>query len=91
VAGYATITPPASPFSLGLRLETFKDDGGTRLGFGKVRANEFTITPAWKFGKNFVVRPEVRYDWVDQPIFNDDNGTLKKSQGTIGVNAIFVY
>jgi len=37
------------------------------------------------------VRPEVRYDWVDQPIFSDDNGTLKKSQGTIGVNAIFVY
>ena len=91
VAGYATITPSASPFSLGLRLETFKDDGGTRLGFGKVRANEFTITPAFKFGKNFVVRPEARYDWVDQPIFNDDNGALKKSQGTIGINAIFVY
>jgi hypothetical protein len=91
VAGYAVITPAASPFSLGVRLETFKDDGGTRLGFGKVRGNEFTITPAFKFGKNFVVRPEARYDWVDQPIFNDDNGTLKKSQGTIGINAIFVY
>jgi hypothetical protein len=91
VAGYATITPPTGPFSLGLRLETFKDDGGTRLGFGKVRANEFTITPAFKLGKNFVVRPEARYDWVDQPIFNDDNGSLKKSQGTIGINAIFVY
>ena len=91
VAGYATIAPTASPFSLGLRLETFRDDGGTRLGFGKVRANEFTITPAFKVSKNFVVRPEARYDWVDQPIFSDDNGTLKKSQGTIGINAIFVY
>jgi putative OmpL-like beta-barrel porin-2 len=91
VAGYATITPAASPFSLGLRIETFKDDGGTRLGFGKARANEFTITPAFKFGKNFVVRPEARYDWVDQAIFADDNGPNKKSQGTIGINAIFVY
>ena len=91
VAGYATITPPASPFSLGLRLETFKDDGGTRLGFGKVRVNEFTITPAFKFGKNIVVRPEARYDWTDQTIFNDDNGALKKSQGTVALEALWVY
>jgi hypothetical protein len=91
VAGYATITPPASPFSLGLRLETFKDDGGTRLGYGKVRANEFTITPAFKFGRNIVVRPEARFDWVDQPVFSDDNGTFKKSQGTVALEALWVY
>jgi hypothetical protein len=91
VAGYATITPTASPFSLGLRLETFKDDGGTRLGFGKVRANEFTITPAFKFGKNIVVRPEARWDWTDQPVFSDDNGGLKKSQGTVALEALWVY
>jgi hypothetical protein len=91
VAGYATITPTASPFSLGLRLETFKDDGGTRLGFGKVRVNEFTITPAFKLGKNIVVRPEARYDWTDQTIFNDDNGSLKKSQGTVALEALWVY
>jgi hypothetical protein len=91
VAGYATITPPASPFSLGLRLETFKDDGGTRLGFGEARVNEFTFTPAWKFGKNIVVRPEARWDWTDQPIFNDDKGALKKSQGTVALEALWVY
>lgn len=91
VAAYATITPPSTPLSLGLRIETFKDDGGTRLGFGKVRANEFTITPAFKFGKNIVLRPEARYDWVDQPIFNDDNGVLKKSQGTVALEALWVY
>jgi hypothetical protein len=91
VAGYATITPTASPFSLGLRLETFKDDGGTRLGFGKARVNEFTITPAFKFGKNIVVRPEARYDWTDQTIFNDDNGSLKKSKGTVALEALWVY
>lgn len=91
VAGYATITPPASAFSLGLRLETFKDDGGTRLGFGKARANEFTVTPAFKFGKNVVLRPEARWDWTDQPIFSDENGTLKKSQGTVALEALWVY
>jgi hypothetical protein len=91
VAAYATITPPASTFSLGLRLETFKDDGGTRLGFGKARANEFTITPAFKFGKNIVVRPEARYDWTDQPIFSDDKGVLKKNQGTVALEALWVY
>ena len=44
-----------------------------------------------KFGKNIVFRPEARWDWTDQPIFNDDNGTLKKSQGTVALEALWVY
>jgi len=90
VAGYAKISTP-SPFSLGLRAETFKDDGGTRLGLGKARANEFTVTPSFKFGSNFVVRAEGRYDWVDQAVFLDDKDVAKKNQATIGLNAIWVY
>jgi hypothetical protein len=90
VAGYAKISTK-SPFSLGLRAETFKDEGGTRLGLGKVQANEFTITPTLKFGSNFVVRAEGRYDSVDDEVFVDDKGTPKKSQGTVGINFIWVY
>ena len=90
VAGYAKISTK-SPFSLGLRAETFKDEGGTRLGLGKVQANEFTITPTLKFGSNFVVRAEGRYDSVDDEVFVDDKGAPKKSQGTVGINFIWVY
>ena len=90
-AGYAKISPPG-PFSLGLRAETFKDEGGTRLGVGEARVNEFTITPTFKFGSNFVLRAEGRYDHSsDVDVFEDDRGILKKGQGTIGLNAIWVY
>jgi Putative beta-barrel porin-2, OmpL-like. bbp2 len=89
-AGYAKIST-TSPFSLGLRAETFKDNGGTRLGIGEARVNEFTITPAFKFGSNFVVRAEGRYDSSDSSPFLDDKGIAKKNQATIGLNAIWVY
>lgn len=89
-AGYAKIST-AGPFSLGLRAETFQDNGGTRLGIGKARVNEFTITPAFKFGSNFVIRAEGRYDSADVATFEDDAGLPKKGQGTVGLNAIWVY
>ena len=90
VAGYAKITTPG-PFSLGLRAESFKDEGGTRMGIGEARVNEFTITPTFKFGSNFVVRAEGRYDSADVEVFEDDLGVPKKSQATVGINAIWVY
>jgi hypothetical protein len=90
VAGYAKITTP-SIFSLGLRAETFKDDGGTRLGIGQARANEVTLTPTFKIAEHFVVRAEGRYDWVDQAVFTNRDGATKKNQATLGINGIFVY
>ena len=89
-AGYAKIST-TGPFSLGLRAETFKDNGGTRLGLGEARVNEFTITPAFKFGSNFVLRAEGRYDSSDVLPFENDKGVPKKGQGTVGLNAIWVY
>jgi hypothetical protein len=89
-AGYAKIST-SGPFSLGLRAETFKDEGGTRLGIGEARVNEFTITPSFKFGTNFVVRPEFRYDTSDSEPFFDDKGLAKKNQATVGINALWVY
>ena len=90
VAGYVKITPPGI-FSLGLRAETFKDEGGTRLGIGETRVNEFTVTPTFKFGNNFVLRAEGRYDSADVDAFEDDRGVAKKGQATLGINAIWVY
>ena len=89
-AGYAKIST-SGPFSLGLRAETFKDEGGTRLGIGEARVNEFTVTPTFKFGTNFVVRPEFRYDTSDSEPFFDDKGLAKKNQATVGINALWVY
>ena len=91
VAGYARFGP-ATGLSVGLRAETFKDNGGTRLGTGtKITANEFTITPTYKFSSNFVVRAEGRYDSGDSPIFTDDKGKPTKNQATLGINTMFIY
>ena len=90
VAAYARIST-SGPFSLGLRAETFKDNGGTRLGIGEARVNEFTLTPTFKFGSNFVLRAEGRFDNSDVLPFENDKGIAKKGQGTIGLNAIWVY
>jgi Putative beta-barrel porin-2, OmpL-like. bbp2 len=92
VAGYVKISPDPK-FFVALRAETFKDEGGTRLGLGKnTTANEFTVTPTYKVSSNFVVRAEGRYDSINQDgVFADDKGKSKKNQATIGFNAIFVY
>jgi predicted porin len=91
VAGYARIGPTTG-LSLGLRAETFKDEGGTRMISGtKVTASEFTLTPTYKFSNNFVVRAEGRFDHADSEIFTDDKGGTKKNQATVGLNAIFVF
>jgi hypothetical protein len=92
VAGYVKVTTDPR-FFISLRAETFKDEGGTRLGLGmNTTANEFTVTPTMKVSSNFLVRAEGRYDSVNQNgIFADDKAVSKKNQATIGLNAIFVY
>jgi hypothetical protein len=92
IAGYSRIGSPTLGPSLGLRLETFKDQGGTRLGTTEaIQATEFTITPAYKFSNNFVLRAEARFDKTNVNYFVNENGNAKDTQATIGLNAIFVY
>ena len=92
VAGYAKVTTDPR-FYIAFRGETFKDEGGTRLGLGmNTTANEFTVTPTVKVSNNFLFRVEGRYDSVNQNgIFVDDKAVSKKNQATIGLNALFVY
>jgi predicted porin len=91
VAGYVHAGPALGP-SIGLRAETFKDQGGTRILAGSpIQATEFTITPTYKFSSNFVLRAEGRYDNTNVAYFTDDKGQPKKNQSTLGINAIFVY
>jgi hypothetical protein len=92
VAGYARITTDPR-FFVGLRAETMRDEGGTRLGTGKnTTASEFTLTPTFKVSNVFVLRVEGRYDAINQDgVFFDDKGKTTKHQTTLGFNAIFVY
>jgi Putative beta-barrel porin-2, OmpL-like. bbp2 len=80
-----------SNFSVALRGETFRDDGGTRLGTDtRAILSEATVTPSYRFTDHVVVRGEVRYDKANQAILNKRGG-LSDKQTTVGINGIFVY
>jgi hypothetical protein len=90
IAGYATLGL-SDKFSVGLRGETFHDDGGVRLGTGtKATLSEGTFTPAYKFTDHVLLRGEVRYDKANQPILSK-RATFSDKQTTVGVNLIFAY
>ena len=90
IAGYATVAI-TNKFSVALRGETFHDEDGVRLATGSnVTLSEGTLTPAFKFTDNVLLRGEVRFDRANQPILAK-RGTLAEKQTTVGANVIFVY
>jgi len=81
-----------SRFAVALRGETFRDEGGTRLGTGlATTVREATITPTYKFTDRFLMRADVRFDRSNREVFVKEGGALKKSQATIAGNVVFVY
>jgi len=90
IAGYATVAI-TNKFSVALRGETFHDEDGVRLATGSnATLSEGTLTPAFKFSDNVLLRGEVRFDRANQPILAK-RGTLAERQATVGANVIFVY
>ena len=90
VAGYATYAL-SSKLSVSLRGETFRDEGGTRLGTDtRATLSEATLTPAYKFTDHVVLRAEVRHDQANQPILVRRTG-LSDQQTTAGFNFIILY
>src|SRR5438309_411545 len=90
IAGYAVLAL-TDKFSVGLRGETFHDDGGVRLGTDtRATLSEGTLTPTYKFTGHVLVRGEVRFDAANQPILAK-RGTLSDKQTTVAANVIFVY
>jgi len=90
VAGYATYAM-SSKVSVSLRGETFRDEGGTRLGTDtEATLSEVTLTPAYKFTDHVVLRAEVRHDKANQPILVRRTA-LTTQQTTAGFNFIVLY
>ena len=90
IAGYATLALTGK-FSVALRGETLRDDGGVRLGTGtKTTLSEGTFTPAYKFTDHVLLRGEVRFDKANQPILAK-RATFSDKQTTVSANFIFTY
>lgn len=88
--------------SLGLRVEWFRDEHGTRIftvPADLVEGNDYaelTLGINWKPNRNIILRPEVRWDWsgVSAPALGVDgmyNDFSKKSQFTLGLDLILVF
>lgn len=80
-------------FYVALRGEWFRDDDGVRTPTG-IDQNLYavTFTPTFKVTDNVVIRPEIRADFSDEDVFEDDNGDFNKdTQVTGAVNAIFYF
>jgi len=90
-AAYARLGSVNSGY-VGLRAESFNDQGGTRMIPGtQLFDSEFTITPTYNFSNKFVIRAELRVDHANKDVFMDEQGSLKATQATVGVNAMFVF
>ena len=75
--------------ALGVRAEYFDDPDGVRY-FGPLSVFALTLTGDFKVADGALsFKPELRLDNTSEPFFEGDNGTLGKSQTTIGVG--FVY
>jgi hypothetical protein len=78
------------------RLEWYRDEEGYTEGFpGQVNLYEATvgvsITPlhSTAIGDNFILRPEVRYDYASRPFFNVSSP--RHDQLTVAIDAIFNF
>lgn len=93
VAGYATYQLN-DVFTLAGRAEWFRDEEGSRVGFGQ--ANYYSATAgvnikpfyADEIGSHLVFRPEIRLDAADTGVF--DGGT-DRYQVTIAMDVVFSF
>jgi len=92
VAGYAAYKLN-DMWTLNGRGEWFRDNDGARTGFA---ANYYEVTlgvsirpmPKDHWGKNVLIRPEIRGDWSDERVFN---GGDDYAQYTVGVDVIVTF
>ena len=94
LAGYANYKL-SDAWRTSFRAESFDDKDGFRtgvnVGSGGQKWKEYTLTLANTPAKNVELRGEVRHDSSNQSSFNQPDGTTKKSQNSLGLEAIYKF
>lgn len=88
LAGYVNFAL-SDQYRLSLRTESFKDKQGYRTGTTQ-KLKETTLTLGYAPAKNVELRAEYRKDKSDQSVFTE-NGSTKKSQDSLGLEAIYKF
>jgi len=89
IAGYVNYKL-SDPWRVSFRTESFDDKNGFRTGVTQ-KWKESTVTLAYAPTKNVELRGELRTDRSDQSSFNQPDGTTKKSQDSVGLEAIYKF
>jgi len=78
------------PWRISLRAETFNDADGYRTGVIQ-KWNEATLTVGYAPSKAMELRGEVRKDVSDKASFAYNDGIARKSQNSLGLEAIYKF
>jgi hypothetical protein len=78
------------PWRISVRAETFNDADGYRTGVIQ-KWNEATLTVGYAPAKNVELRGEVRKDTSDKASFAYNDGIARKSQNSVGLEAIYKF
>lgn len=89
IAGYVNYTIN-SQWRTSVRLEHFNDKDGYRTGVVQ-KWKEATATLAYMPTKSVELRGELRADTSDKSVFVQTDGTTKKSQQSIGLEALYKF
>ena len=79
------------------RGEFFRDRDGARMGgdipgtHADVSVGELTLTGAYKFTSKLLGRMEVRQDWSNRKVFQENNTGSDKNQTTFALQAIYTF
>ncbi len=66
-------------FAFSPRIEWFEDPQGFTTGAAQ-KVKEGTFTTEFKVHESLVLRPEFRYDWSDQPVFEKHGPTARRTR-----------
>lgn len=85
----------SDPWRVSVRLETFKDDDGSRtgvnLGTGGQTWKEGTVTVGYAASKSTELRGEIRKDTSDQAAFAFSDGIARKAQNSLALEAVYKF
>ena len=76
--------------AIGTRFEYFRDDDGARIANGPGNYFDLTFGLNYRTRRNFVLRPEIRYDWFDGDGLPFDDNT-ERDQVTVALGGYWLF
>jgi len=90
LAGAIRFSTSDGKWAFSPRVEYFSDKDAFATGISQT-LKEITLTTDYRVRPNFSTKLEYRYDWSDQPYFNEGAGKLVKNQSVFLVGLVYRF